>query len=164
MTEHEDGTTGGDAAGEDGPRMVGVNHVALEVGDLAAAESFYGSVFELRVRGRTETGLFLDMGDQFLPLMEVEETGPPDDHRHVGLVVDDAAAVERRLRDADAELLDARGLEFQDPWGNRLQVVEYRDVQFTKADHVLAGMGVDGAKNEDALAELAAKGMAPEEG
>jgi len=95
---------------------------------------------------------------------ETDEPGPPDGGRHVGLVVDDADAVEDRLRATDAELLDARGLEFRDPWGNRLQVVEYRDVQFSKTGAVLAGMGVDGEKSDAALAELAEKGMAPEEG
>lgn len=159
----DDDATDGDGTAER-PRMVGVNHVALEVGDLDAAEAFYGSVFDLRVRGRSEHGLFLDMGDQFLPLMATDEPGPPDGERHVGLVVDDADAVERRLREVDAEVLDTGGLDFRDPWGNRLQVVEYRDVQFTKAAHVLAGMGVDGEKTDDALAELAARGMAPDGG
>jgi len=148
-------------------RPVGINHVALEVGDIEAALDFYGSLFEFDLRGRSESSAFIDVGDQFIALSAVEGPGregdDPDDHRHFGLVVDDRDAVERRLEETDAERLSTRGLDFRDPWGNRVQVVAYEDVQFTKADHVLAGMGLDDLeKSESALAELAEKGLAPE--
>jgi catechol 2,3-dioxygenase-like lactoylglutathione lyase family enzyme len=152
----------------DSARLVGINHVALPVGDIETALEFYESVFEFDVRGRTEGGAFLDMGDQFLALMEAadgaDDEGAVDDHRHVGLVVDDRAAVERALDERGIETLSTSGLDFRDPWGNRLQVVAYEAVQFTKADHVGEGMGVaDLGKSAAALAELAEKGMAPEE-
>lgn len=148
-------------------RMVGINHVALEVGDIDDALDFYGGLFEFELRGRTESGAFLDMGDQFLALMGTDGEGwlesPPDDHRHFGLVVDDANAVERALEWRDVDTLDTSGLDFRDPWGNRIQVVEYGEVQFTKAEHVLGGMGLgDLGKSESALDELREKGMAPE--
>lgn len=150
-------------------RMVGVNHVALEVGDLEAALDFYGSLFEFDLRGRTESSAFLDMGDQFLALMEPDPSGegrperPADDHRHFGLVVDDASALARALEDHDVDTLETSGLDFRDPWGNRIQIVEYGDVQFTKAERVRRGMGLaDLGKSESALEELREKGMAPE--
>ena len=144
-------------------RPVGINHVALEVGDLDAALEFYESLFEFDLRGRGESSAFVDVGDQFVALSEGENPDGPDDHRHFGLVVDDAEAVERRLEATDAERLSTGGLDFRDPWGNRVQVVAYEDVQFTKADHVLRGMGLDLEKSESAIAELAEKGMAPDE-
>ncbi|PSQ47409.1 extradiol dioxygenase [Halobacteriales archaeon SW_6_65_15] len=145
-------------------RPVGINHVALEVGDVEAALDFYGSLFEFDLRGRSESAAFIDMGDQFLALAEVEDAGDdPDDHRHFGLVVDDPETVERSLGETDAERLSTDGPDFRDPWGNYVQVVAYDDVQFTKADHVLAGMGLaDLEKSDSALGELAAKGLAPE--
>jgi catechol 2,3-dioxygenase-like lactoylglutathione lyase family enzyme len=145
------------------PRPVGLNHVALEVGDLEAALEFYGTLFEVELRGRTESAAFVDMGDQFVALAEVEDPGGRDDHRHVGLVVDDPDAVERRLEALDAERPRSRGLEFRDPWGNRIQIVAYGEIQFTKAGHVLRAMGLgDLGKSDSALAELAEKGMAPD--
>jgi catechol 2,3-dioxygenase-like lactoylglutathione lyase family enzyme len=149
----------------DRARLVGLNHVALAVGDVAAAVEFYRSLFAFDLRGRTEGMAFLDMGDQFLALGEGDDGRDADDdaHRHVGLVVDDADAVERRLAATDAERLDTAGLDFRDPWGNRIQVVEYGEIQFTKAAHVLAGMGLDLEKSESALAELAEKGLAPDD-
>jgi catechol 2,3-dioxygenase-like lactoylglutathione lyase family enzyme len=145
-------------------RLVGINHVALEVGDIEEALDFYGDVFAFELRGRTDSGAFLDMGDQFLALSAVDDPGDTDRHRHFGLVVDDADAVEGRLADLDVETLTGRGLDFRDPWGNRIQIVDYEEIQFTKADHVLRGMDLaDLEKSDDAVAELAEKGMAPEE-
>jgi hypothetical protein len=104
---------------------------------------------------------FVDMGDQFIAFGE-GRTQPPDDHRHFGLVVDDKEATRRALEEAGAEILPGRGLDFRDPWGNRIQVVDYRDVQFSKAGDVLRGMGLEGLeKRERALAELREKGLAP---
>ncbi|XVH32029.1 VOC family protein [Haloferacaceae archaeon DSL9] len=145
-------------------RLVGINHVALEVGDIDAALDFYGSIFAFELRGRSDATAFLDMGDQFLALSETEDAEASSDaRRHLGLVVDDADAVEGRLDDLDAFRLDTSGLDVRDPWGNRLQIVEYREIQFTKADRVLAGMGLSNLEKSDAaIDELREKGMAPE--
>ncbi len=143
-------------------RLVGFNHIALEVGDIEEALEFYGRLFEIELRGRGKGMAFIDAGDQFIALSE-GRTQPPDDHRHIGMVVDDKRAVRRALNEAGVEILPSRGLDFRDPWGNRWQVVEYSEVQFTKAPHVLNGMGLgDLKKTEDALEELRKKGLAPE--
>jgi predicted enzyme related to lactoylglutathione lyase len=135
--------------------------VALEVGDIEEALVFYGRVFEVTLRGRAPRMAFVDMGDQFIALSE-GRTQPPDTHRHLGLVVDDKDAVRTALEEADAEILPGRGLDFRDPWGNHFQVVDYRDVQFSKSAEVLRGMGLDGLeKSESARRELRAKGLAP---
>ncbi|HWM14088.1 MAG TPA: VOC family protein [Gaiellaceae bacterium] len=145
------------------PRLVGVNHVALEVGDLEEALSFYARFFDFTLRGRVPGMAFLDMGDQFLALGE-GRTQPPDEHRHLGLVVDDLDAARRTLEEGGAEILPGRGLDFRDPWGNRIQVVDYRDIQFSKTPEVLHGMALDGLeKSERALTELRAKGLADQD-
>jgi catechol 2,3-dioxygenase-like lactoylglutathione lyase family enzyme len=141
-------------------RLVGINHVVLEVADLDAALDFYGRLFDLELRGRLRHMAFLDMGDQFLVLAEVAEPDGPDAERHFGLVVDDRDEVRRRLEGAGAEILGGRGLDFRDPWGNHVQVVQYSDIQFSKTPSVLAGMGLQGLeKSERALAELREKGL-----
>jgi catechol 2,3-dioxygenase-like lactoylglutathione lyase family enzyme len=141
------------------PRLVGINHIALEVGDLDEALEFYGRAFAFTMRGQGRHMAFLDMGDQFIALA-AGRTQPPDSHRHVGLVVDDKAAARRALEEAGAEILPGRGLDFRDPWGNHVQVVEYSEIQFTKSPEVLAAMGLDELeKSEEALAELRAKGI-----
>jgi predicted enzyme related to lactoylglutathione lyase len=140
-------------------RLVGVNHLALEVGDLDEALSFYGQIFEIELRGRMRRMAFIDMGDQFIALSE-GRTQPPDEARHIGIVVDDREAVRAALQEAGVEILPGRGLDFRDPWGNHLQIVEYRDIQFTKAPAVLRGMGLDGLeKSPSALRELREKGL-----
>jgi lactoylglutathione lyase len=140
-------------------RLVGINHVVLEVDDLDEALAFYGRLFDLQFRGRLRGMAFIDMGDQFLVLSE-GRSQPPDEERHFGLVVDDFSEVRRRLEDAGAEILPGRGLDFRDPWGNRVQVVRYSDIQFTKAAPVLRGMGLERVdKSEAALRELRAKGL-----
>jgi predicted enzyme related to lactoylglutathione lyase len=144
-------------------RLVGMNHVALEVGDVEEALAFYGSVFEFTLRGRGRRMAFVDMGDQFIALGEGRSQGP-DGHRHIGLVVDDLEAARRALEDVGAEILSGRGLDFRDPWGNHVQVVEYADVQFSKTPAVLEGLGLGSLeKSEGALEELRRKGLAPEE-
>ncbi len=143
-------------------RLVGFNHVALEVGDLEEALEFYGHLFEIKLRGRGPGMAFVDAGDQFIALSE-GRTQQPDDHRHIGMVVDDRRAVRRVLKEMDVEILPGRGLDFLDPWGNRWQVVEYSEVQFTKAPHILRGMGLGHLKKtENTLEELRKKGLAPE--
>src|SRR4029079_11631448 len=114
-------------------RLVGINHVALEVGDIEEALAFYGRFFEIHLRGVVPGMAFIDMGDQFLALSEGREQAP-DAHRHSGLVVDDKAAVREELEAAGIEILPGRGLDFLDPWGNRIEIVGYRDIQFTKAE------------------------------
>jgi lactoylglutathione lyase len=141
------------------PRLVGINHVALEVGDLEDALAFYGAIFEVRLRGREPGMAFVDMGDQFIAFSE-GRTAPPDAARHFGLVVDDKDAVRAALERAGVAIEPGRRLDFRDPWGNHVQVVDYRDVQFTKAPAVLDGMGLDGLdKRERALRELRDKGL-----
>ncbi len=140
-------------------RAVGINHVALEVGDVEEALAFYGRLFTLTLRGRAPGMAFVDLGDQFLALSE-GRAQPPDDHRHFGLVVDDKAAVRAALEEHGVEIVPSRGLDFRDPWGNLVEVVQYDEVQFTKAPEVARGMGVDARKTERALAELRDKGLA----
>jgi catechol 2,3-dioxygenase-like lactoylglutathione lyase family enzyme len=143
------------------PRAVGINHVALEVGDIEEALAFYGRIFELRLRGRSAHMAFIDFGDQFLALSE-GRTQAPDVNRHFGLVVDDKAAVRSQLEQAGVKIARGRSLDFLDPWGNLIQVVDYRDIQFTKAPDVLKGMGFEElAKSQSALAELREKGLGP---
>jgi lactoylglutathione lyase len=140
-------------------RLVGINHVVLEVDDLEDALAFYGRVFELEFRGRLRGMAFLDMGDQFLVLAG-GRTQPPDGSRHFGLVVDDRDEVRRLLEQAGVEILPGPGLDFRDPWGNHVQVVQYSDIQFTKAPSVLGGMGLEElGKSEAALRELREKGL-----
>jgi catechol 2,3-dioxygenase-like lactoylglutathione lyase family enzyme len=141
------------------PRLVGINHVALEVGSVEDALEFYGRIFELELRGRAGRMAFIDMGDQFIALAE-GRTQPPDQARHFGLVVDDKEATRQALIDAGVEPQPGRGLDFRDPWGNNIQVVDYRDIQFTKAPEILRGMGLDDlGKSDQALAELRDKGL-----
>jgi lactoylglutathione lyase len=143
-------------------RLIGFNHLAIEVGDLDEALEFYGRLFEIELRGRGRGMAFVDAGDQFIALSE-GRTQTSDEHRHVGLVVDDKRAVRRALREMDVEILPGRGLDFLDPWGNRWQVVEYSEVQFTKASHILHEMGLGHLKKtENAIEELRNKGLAPD--
>lgn len=140
-------------------RLVGLNHVALEVADVDEALEWYGRSFELTLRSRGGGMAFVDMGDQFLGL-SANRRQPPDDHRHLGLVVDDLEAARAALQSAGAEILPGRGLTFRDPWGNLVQVVGYAAIQFTKTPRILAGMGLgDLTKSESALAELRDKGL-----
>jgi catechol-2,3-dioxygenase len=140
------------------PHIVGVNHIALEVGSIDEALEFYGRIFTFKLRGRGQSAAFIDMGDQFIALMEGRKQAP-DDQRHFGLVVDDRARVRELAEAAGATMLGGGRLDFLDPWGNRVQVVEYRDLQFTKTDAVLKYMGLDLEKSGEAQAELSAKGI-----
>ena len=143
-------------------RAVGFNHVALEVGDIDEALAFYGRFLDFTLRSKSADSAFIDLGDQFLALSKGRRQASDDD-RHFGLVVDDKEAVRRALSETGVEPLPGPFLDFLDPWGNRIEIVGYTNIQFTKAPHVLRGMGLDGlAKSEDAIEELAAKGMAPD--
>ncbi len=143
-------------------RAVGFNHIALEVGDIEEALAFYGRLFDFKLRGRNDTSDFIDLGDQFLALQK-GRTQAADDGRHFGLVVDDKEAVRKALAAAGIDPLPGRFLDFLDPWGNRIEIVGYDNVQFTKAPNVLRGMALAHlSKNEKAIKELADKGMAPD--
>jgi catechol 2,3-dioxygenase-like lactoylglutathione lyase family enzyme len=137
-----------------------MNHIAIEVDDIDEALAFWESIFgPLELRGRGKQMAFIDMGDQFLALAR-GRTQPPDQHRHFGLVVDDKEAVRARLHELGVPVSSGRGLDFRDPSGNLIQVVDYRDVQFTKSEGVLEAMGLEGLeKSESALVELRAKGI-----
>jgi lactoylglutathione lyase len=143
-------------------RAVGFNHVALEVGDIEEALAFYGRLFAFELRGKSDDMAFIDLGDQFLALQKGRRQ-TADDGRHVGLVVDDREAVRAALAEAGVALLPGPFLDFRDPWGNRIEIVGYDNIQFSKAANVLRGMGLSHlSKNARALKELAEKGMSPD--
>ena len=140
-------------------RLVGINHVALEVGDVEEALEWYGRIFDFELRGREPGMAFVDMGDQFIAFSR-GRTQPPDSHRHFGLVVDDKEAARAALEAAAADILPGRGLNFRDPWGNLVQVVAYEDIQFMKTPEVMRGMRLELPKSDHARAELREKGLA----
>jgi catechol 2,3-dioxygenase-like lactoylglutathione lyase family enzyme len=139
------------------PRLVGINHVALQVDDIEEAVAFYTDLFEATDVSRIPGAAFLRMGDQFLALFQ---RGPRSEEPHFGLVVDDKEAARRRLEEADVEVLPCRFFDIRDPSGNRLQIVQYDEIQFTKTDRVLTGMGLELDKSERALDELRTAGLA----
>jgi catechol 2,3-dioxygenase-like lactoylglutathione lyase family enzyme len=140
-------------------RLVGINHIAVEVGDVDEAVEFFERFFDdVTLRGRNANMAFVDMGDQFIALSR-GVTHVADHSRHIGLVVDDLSETVRRLREGGVEILGTH--DFRDPWGNRWQLVDYREVQFTKTERILEGMGFNGIeKSEQALEELRAKNLA----
>ena len=141
-------------------RLVGINHVALEVDDVEEAVAWYGRFFDFELRGRAGDSMaFVDLGDQFIALA-AGRTQPPDRHRHLGLVVDDKEGVRAALREAGVGVRESGSVDFLDPWGNFVQVVDYGEIQFTKSPEILRGMGLDALeKTEAALDELRAKGL-----
>ena len=145
------------------PRLVGINHVAIEVGDIDEALAWYGQIFDFTLRNRHERSAFIDMGDQFINMTRVPDYRHQGvERRHIGFVVDDRSTVKARAEAAGAKMVEGPFLDFLDPWGNRIEVIEYSNIQFTKAPHVLRGMGLQLDKNANARKELAEKGMAPE--
>ena len=142
-------------------RAVGVNHVALEGGNIDEALKFYGRFLEFSLRGKSENMAFIDLGDQFIALSRGREQ-PRDDERHFGLVVSDKEAVRQILDEMGVEIVSERFLDFYDPWGNRIEIVGYQGIQFSKTDHVLKGMGLESLEKTDAARkELSDKGMGP---
>jgi lactoylglutathione lyase len=140
-------------------KLIGINHVALEVGDVDEALEWYGRVFEFTLRGKSRGAAFIDMGDQFIAL-ERGRSQEPDRGRHFGLVVDDKEATRQALLDAGVAVSSPPSLDFRDPWGNHVQVVDYREIQFLKAPEVLRALGVETLeKTERARSELRAKGI-----
>jgi lactoylglutathione lyase len=141
-------------------RAIGINHVALEVGDVGEALDWYGRFLDFELRGRRPTMAWIDLGDQFLAL-SANRRQSPDDGRHFGLVVDDKEAVRAALSDAGVEVAPSGGLRFHDPWGNAIEIVDYRDIQFTKAPAILAVLAPEGLeKTAAAHEELERKGLA----
>ena len=156
------------------PKLVGINHVALEVDDIDQALEWYGKLFDFKLRGRGERNAFIDMGDQFINLTtpsaprkegperrKGERRGPDRraERRHIGFVVDDRSSVKARAEALGARMVEGPFLDFLDPWGNRLEIIEYSNIQFTKAPQVLRGMGLALSKNDSARKELTEKGM-----
>jgi lactoylglutathione lyase len=140
-------------------KLIGINHVALEVGDIREALEWYGQFFEFSLRGRSPGAAFIDMGDQFIAL-ERGRSHEPDRGRHFGLVVDDKEGTRRALLDGGVAVSSPPSLDFRDPWGNHVQVVDYREIQFLKAPEVLRALDAGTLrKTERALGELRAKGF-----
>jgi lactoylglutathione lyase len=140
-------------------RPVGINHVALEVGDIEEALAFYGRFLAFELRGRADGMAFIDLGDQFIAMAETDSRGE-DDERHFGLVVNDKPAARKALEEAGIETMDSGFLDIRDPWGNRIQLVDYRDIQFLKDASVLESMGLGGlGKSAKAIEELKDKGI-----
>ena len=144
-------------------RPVGINHIALEVGDIAEAMAFYGGFLDFEIASQSDDAAFVYFGDQFINFMTPRSQGP-DEGRHFGIAVDDKEMAIARLGEMGVEFLPGRFTDFLDPWGNRVELTTYTNIQYTKADHVLSGMGLGHLeKTPGAIAELAAKGMAPED-
>jgi len=142
------------------PRLVGINHVAIEVGDIDAALAWYGQIFDFILRGKGERNAFIDMGDQFVNLTLAPDHAPQGvEKRHIGFVVDDRSTIIDLAKAAGAQMVEGPFLDFLDPWGNRLEIIEYSNIQFTKAPGVMRGMGLALEKNAKAKGELAEKGM-----
>jgi catechol 2,3-dioxygenase-like lactoylglutathione lyase family enzyme len=145
------------------PRLIGINHVAIEVGDIDEALEWYGRIFDFTLRGKGERNAFIDMGDQFVNLTRLPDHRTEGvEKRHIGFVVDDRSPIIELAKAAGARFVEGPFLDFLDPWGNRLEIIEYANIQFTKAPNVLRGMGLALDKNANAKKELADKGMAAE--
>lgn len=143
------------------PRLIGINHVGIEVGNIEEALLWYGKIFDFTLRGKAADNAFIDMGDQFINFIQVPDNAVDGvEKRHLGFVVDDRSRVIELAKAAGARFPEGRFLNFFDPWGNRIEVIEYSNIQFTKASHILRGMGLALSKNEAAKKELADKGMA----
>ena len=142
-------------------RAVGINHLALEVGDIDEALEFYGQFIDLEIKSRSETAAFIYFGDQFINFAK-GRTQAPDDRRHFGIAVDDKPLVRKTLEELGIEILDGRFLDFLDPWGNRVEITTYTNIQFSKHPDVLRGMGLESLeKTETAKAELEKRGFGP---
>jgi catechol 2,3-dioxygenase-like lactoylglutathione lyase family enzyme len=143
------------------PRLVGINHVAIEVGDIDEALDWYAQIFDFTLRGKGERNAFIDMGDQFINLTLVPgQAADGEEKRHIGFVVDDRSRIIELAKEAGARFVQGPFLDFLDPWGNRLEIIEYSNIQFSKTPGVMRGMGLDLDKNDKAKKELADKGMA----
>jgi len=143
------------------PRLIGINHVAIEVADIDAALAWYAQIFDFTLRGKGDRNAFIDMGDQFINLTLVPDYAVSgEEKRHIGFVVDDRSRIIELAKAAGARFVDGPFLDFLDPWGNRLEIIEYSNIQYSKTPGVMRGMGLALDKNEKATKELADKGMA----
>src|SRR5271156_388506 len=106
------------------PRAVGLNHVALEVGDIEEALAFYGRIFDFQLRGKSRTMAFIDLGDQFIALQAGRKQRACGG-LHVGLVVYDREAPRAAPKPAGVKPIGGPFLDFRDPWGNRIEIVSY---------------------------------------
>ena len=142
------------------PRLIGINHVAIEVGNIDEALAWYAQIFDFTLRGKGERNAFIDMGDQFVNMTLVSgHASESEEKRHIGFVVDDRSRIVELAKAAGARFVEGPFLDFLDPWGNRLEIIEYSNIQFSKTPGVMRGMGLDLAKNDKAKKELADKGM-----
>jgi catechol 2,3-dioxygenase-like lactoylglutathione lyase family enzyme len=145
------------------PRLIGINHVAIEVGDIDEALAWYAQIFDFTLRGKGERNAFIDMGDQFINLTLVpDQSAQGVEKRHIGFVVDDRSTIIELAKAAGAPMVEGPFLDFLDPWGNRLEIIEYSNIQFSKTPGVMRGMGLALDKNDKAKKELADKGIAPQ--
>src|SRR5437868_14794894 len=112
-------------------QVYGCIHIAIEVGDVKAAEKFYQDVFNLQKMDAGEGDAFLKLGEhQFLATFQKSKV-KPDRVRHFGLIVRD----EKQLNEVRKKVKEKYGLklepplrsDFRDPWGNRIQVVDLHD-------------------------------------
>jgi len=142
---------------------IGINHIALEVGDIDEALEFYGRFLEFYIQRRSDTDAFIYFGDQFINFAKHSDRAP-DQKRHFGIAVDDKELVRETLKAMGVKEIEGKFLDFLDPWGNRVEITTYVNIQYTKADHVLRGMGLGHLhKTDEALAELKANGIGPED-
>lgn len=142
-------------------KAVGINHVALEVGDIDEALTFYDRFLDFEIHSRSDTIAFIYFGDQFINFSK-GRTQLPDENRHFGIAVDNKELARQTLEGMGVTFLDGRFMDFLDPWGNRVEITTYTNIQFSKADHVLKGMGLGHLeKTESAIVELREKGLAP---
>ena len=138
---------------------IGINHLALEVGNIAEALAFYGSFLNFTITSQTEDAAFIYFGDQFINFAK-GRTQTPDDKRHFGIAVDDKELARKTLITMDVPLLNGRFLDFLDPWGNRIEITTYTNIMFSKTSPILRGMGMDHLQKTDkVLAELDERGL-----
>jgi catechol 2,3-dioxygenase-like lactoylglutathione lyase family enzyme len=142
------------------PRLIGINHVAIEVGNIDEALAWYARIFDFELRGKGERNAFIDMGDQFINMtLAPDQAAAGVEKRHIGFVVDDRTRIIELAKEAGARMVEGPFLDFLDPWGNRLEIIEYSNIQFSKTPGVMRGMGLALDKNDKAKKELADKGM-----
>ena len=138
---------------------IGINHIALEVGNIAEALAFYGSFLNFTITSQTEDAAFIYFGDQFINFAK-GRTQTPDEKRHFGIAVDDKELVRNTLTEMDVTLLGGQFLDFLDPWGNRIEITTYTNIMFSKSTAILRGIGMDHLqKTDEALAELDKQGL-----
>ena len=138
---------------------IGINHVALEVGNIAEALAFYGSFLNFTITSQSEDAAFIYFGDQFINFAK-GRTQTPDEKRHFGIAVDNKELVRDTLIEMDVALLGGRFLDFLDPWGNRIEITTYTNIMFSKHTTILRGMGMDHLqKTDEALSELDKHGL-----